>query len=153
MWNTLRGMGVPEHLITLIRSLHKNQKDVVRTEHGRTERFEIGKGVRQGCILSPMLFNLYTEDVMRVALTEGEVEDEIGVRVGGRVVNNLQHADDTTLVAETEQGLKTLVERVVTAGEKVSFHLNLKKTKVMSNTEMKLFSLRLSHISICWVLS
>ena len=78
---------------------------------------------------------------MRVALTEEEGEDEIGVRVGGRVVNNLRYADDTTLVAETEQGLKTLVERVVTAEEKVSLHLNLKKTKVMSNTGMKLFSL------------
>jgi len=130
MWNTLRRMGIPEHLISLLHNLYDKQTATVRTEHGDTEQFGIGKGVRQGCILSPMLFNLYAERVMREA---GLEDSEVGVRVGGRVLNNLRYADDTTLAAETEEGLRKLIQDVTRASKKAGLHLNIKKTKVMSN--------------------
>ena len=136
LWNTLRSMGVSEHLIDLQRNLYEGQTATVRTEYGSTERFRIEKGVRQGCILSPTLFNLYAERIMREA---GLEESDIGVRVGGRVLNNLRYADDTTLISETEDGLKMLVENVTKAGEKAGLQLNIKKTKVMSNAGLSSF--------------
>ena len=137
LWNTLRKMGFPEHLIALLHGLYDNQQATVRVEGGDTEPFGIGKGVRQGCILSPTLFNLYAEEVMR----EADIDDtDIGIRVGGRVLNNLRYADDTTLAAETEDDLRALIERVTLSSEKAGLYLNIKKTKVMSNSSLSTFS-------------
>lgn len=115
MWNTLRDMGFPEHLIHLLHNLYDNQEAVVRTEFGDTENFGIGKGVRQGCILSPSLFNLYAERVMREA---GVEESEAGIMIGGRKLNNLRYADDTTLLATKIPDLQSLIVNVQQASEK-----------------------------------
>uniref|UniRef100_W5NA41 Reverse transcriptase domain-containing protein n=1 Tax=Lepisosteus oculatus TaxID=7918 RepID=W5NA41_LEPOC len=103
LWKALQELGVPAHLIQLIRSFFKDREATVRTQHGDTKWFKIEKGVRQGCILSPFLFNLYAEIIMRKSDLE---ELEIGVKIGGRNIDNLRYADDTTLLAETEDGLK-----------------------------------------------
>ena len=92
-------MGIPDHLICLLRNLYAGQEATVRTGHGTTDWFQIGKGVRQGCILSPCLFNLYAEDIMRNA---GLEETQAGIKIAGRNINNLRYADDTTLKAETD---------------------------------------------------
>eukprot|EP00112_Aurelia_sp_Birch-Aquarium-sp1_P026756 Seg970.1 transcript_id=Seg970.1/GoldUCD/mRNA.D3Y31 product="Retrovirus-related Pol polyprotein from type-2 retrotransposable element R2DM" pseudo=true protein_id=Seg970.1/GoldUCD/D3Y31 len=126
--NCLRKMGIPEHMIILLRGLHTDQEATVRTMYGNTEWFKINKGVRQGCILSPYLFNLYSENMIRMA---GLEEIEHGIRIGGRNINNLRYADDITLLAETEEGLKMLLNRVKQESEKVGLRLNIKKTKVM----------------------
>ena len=97
-------MGIPEHLICLLRYLYVGQKATVRTGHGTTDRFQIGKGVRQGCILSPSLFKLYAEYIMRNPEMD---EAQAGIKIAGRNINNLRYADDTTLMAESEE-LKTL---------------------------------------------
>ena len=102
LWNILQGMRIPEHITVLLQNLYTSLEATVRTEMGLTEWFPIGKGVQQGCILSPCLFNLYSENVMRQA-DLGSADE--GVRVGGRTINNLRYADDTTLVADTEDGL------------------------------------------------
>ena len=109
LWRALEDMGVPKHLIVLLRNLYCNQEATVRTEAGDTEWFKIGKGVRQGCILSPYLFNLYTETIMRRAEMDSDNE---GVRVGGCCINNLRYADDTTLIAESLNGLKNLISTI-----------------------------------------
>ena len=132
MWNTLRRMGFPEHITHLLDRLYKGQTAVVRTEFGDTEPFPIGKGVRQGCILSPMLFNLYAEEIMRDA---GLQESQSGVRIGGRVLNNLRYADDTTLMAGTDAELKDLSIAVKDSSKKYGLTLNMKKTKVMTTAK------------------
>ena len=96
MWKTLGEMGIPKHLIHLLKGLYEDQIAVIRTEYGDTDRIRIKKGVRQGCILSPFLFNLYAERIMRLA---GMDEAEEGVKIAGRTMNNLRYADDTTLLA------------------------------------------------------
>ena len=113
LWVILRGMGVPVHLIVLLKRLYTNQEATVRTEFGETDNIDIGKGVRQGCILSPLLFNIYAENIMREALEEWES----GISIGGRMVTNLRYADDTTLLAGTKEELIELVERVRRASE------------------------------------
>jgi len=133
LWNTLRQMGIPEHYVQLLKSLYDNQESTVRTEFGETESFKIGKGVRQGCILSPYLFNLYSERIMREA---GLDEIEEGVKIGGRNLNNLRYADDTTLLANRELGLQKIIENVKCASENAGLYLNVKKTKIMSTNEM-----------------
>ena len=102
-------MGIPEHLICLLRNLYACQETKVRTGHGTTDWFQIGKGVRQGCILSPCLFNFYAEYIMR---TTGLEETQAGIKIAGRNINNLRCADDTTLMAESEEELKSLLMRV-----------------------------------------
>ena len=102
----LRAMGVSVHLIVLLKRLYTNQEATVRTEFGETDNIDIGKGVRQGCILSPLLFNFYAENIMREALEEWES----GISIGGRMVTNLRYADDTTLLAGTKEDLIELVE-------------------------------------------
>ena len=97
-------MGIPDHLTFLLRNLYASQEAIVRTRHGTTDRFQIGKGVCQGCILSPCLFNLYTEYIMRNA---GLEEAQAGIKIAGRNINNLRYADDTTLMAESEEELKS----------------------------------------------
>ena len=102
-------MGIPDHLTCLLRNLYAGQEATVRTGRGATDWFEIGKGVRQGCILSPCLFNLYAEDIMRNA---GLEDAQAGIEIAGTTINNLRYADDTTLVAESEEELKSLLMKI-----------------------------------------
>ena len=103
LWKILREMGIPDHLICLLRNLYAGQEATVRTGHGITDWFQIGKGVSQSCILSPCLFNLYAEYIMRNA---GLEEAQAGIKIAGRNINNLRYADDTTFMAEREEKLK-----------------------------------------------
>ena len=118
-------MGIPDHLTCLLRNLYAGQEATVRTGHG-TDWFQIGKGVRQGCILSPFLFNLYAEYIMRNA---GLEEAQAGIKIAGRNINNLRYADDTTLMAESEEELKSLLMKVKEESEKFGLKLNIQKTK------------------------
>src|SRR5574339_246938 len=123
-------MGIPDHLICLLRNLYAGQEATVRTEHGTTDCFQIGKGVRQGCILSLCLFNLYAEYIMRNAgLDEAQAE----IKIAGRNTDNLRYADDTTLMAESEKELKSLLMKVKEESEKVGLKLNIQKTKIMAS--------------------
>ena len=103
LWKILKEMGIPDHLICLLRNLYAGQEATVRTGHGKTDWFQIGKEVSQGCILSPCLFNLYAEYIMR---NTGLKEAQAGIKIAGRNINNLRYADDTTLMAESEEELK-----------------------------------------------
>ena len=103
LWKILKEMGIPEHLTCLLRNLYAGQGPTVRTRHGTTDWFQIGKEVHQGCILSPCLFNFYAEYIMRNA---GLEEAQAGIKTAGRNINNLRYADDTTLMAESEEELK-----------------------------------------------
>ena len=123
-------MGIPDHLTCLLRNLYAGQEATVRTGHGTTDWFQIGKGVRQGCILSPSLFNLYAEYIMRNALLE---EAQAGIKVPRKNINNLRCADDTTLIAESEEELKSLLMKVKEESEKVGLKLNIQKTKIMAS--------------------
>ena len=118
-------MGIPDHLTCLLRTLYAGQETTVRTGHGTTEWFQIGKGVRQGCILSPCLFNLYAEYIMRNA---GLEEAQAGIKIAGRNINNLRNADDTTHMAEE---LKSLLMKE--ESEKVGLKLKIQKTKIMAS--------------------
>ena len=122
-------MGIADHLICLLRNLYSGQEATVRTGHGPTDWFQIGKGVRQGCILSPCLFNLYAEYIMR---NTGLQETQAGIKIPGRNINNLRYADDTTLMAESEEELKSLLMKVKVESEKVGLKLNIQKTKNMA---------------------
>ena len=134
LWKILKEMGIPEHLTCLLRNLHaRMQKSVcrsVRTGHGTTDWFQIGKGVRQGCILSPCLFNLYAEYIMRNA---GLEEAQAGINIARRNINNLRYGDDTTVMAESEEELKSLLRKVKEESEKVGLKLNSQKTKIMAS--------------------
>ena len=123
-------MGIPDHLTCLLRNLYAGQETTVRTGHGTTDWFQIGKGVRQGCILSPCLFNLYAEYIMRKA---GLEEIQAGIKIAGRNINNLRYADDTTLMAEREEELKSLLMKVKTESEKDGLKLNIQKMKIMAS--------------------
>ena len=123
-------MGIPEHLTCLLRNLYAGQEATVRIGHGTTEWFQIGKGVCQGCILSPCLFNLYAEYIMRNA---GLEEAQAGIKSAGRNINNLRYADDTTLMAENEEELKSLLMKVKEESEKGDLKLNIHKTKIMAS--------------------
>ena len=103
-WKILKEMGIPDHLTCLLRNLYAGQEATVRTRHGTTDWFQIGKGVHQGCILSPCLFNFYAEYIMRNAELE---EAQAGIKIAGRNINNLRYAEDTTLMAESEEELKS----------------------------------------------
>uniref|UniRef100_A0AC11ETY5 Uncharacterized protein n=1 Tax=Ovis aries TaxID=9940 RepID=A0AC11ETY5_SHEEP len=115
LWTILKEMGIPDHLTCLLRNLYASQEATVRTGHGTTDWFQIGKGVRQGCILSPCLFNLYAEYIMRNAELE---ETQAGIKIARRNINNLRYADDTTLMAESEEELKSLLMKVKEETEK-----------------------------------
>ena len=123
-------MGIPDHLTCLLRNLYAGQEATVRTGHGTTDWFQIGKGVRQGCILSPCLFNLYAEYIMRNTGLEGA---QAGIKIAGRNINNLRYAHDTTLTAESEEELKSLLMKVKEQREKVGLKHNIQKTKVMAS--------------------
>ena len=122
-------MGIPDHLSCLLRNLYAGQEATVRTGHG-TDWFQIGKGVCQGCILSPCLFKFYAEYIMRNA---GLEETQAGIKIAGRNINNLRYADDTTLMAESERELKSLLMKVKVESEKVGLKLNIQKTKIMAS--------------------
>ena len=109
LWKILQEMGIPDHLTCLLRNLYAGQEAIIRTGHGTTDQFQIGNGVRQSCVLSPCLFNLYTEYIMRNA---GLDEAQAGIKIAGGNVNNLRYADDTTLMAESAEDLKSLLMKV-----------------------------------------
>ena len=109
LWKILKAMGIPDHLTCLLRNLYASQEATVRTGHGTSDWFKIGKGVRQGCILSPCLFNFYAEYIMR---NTGLEETQARIKIAGRNINNLRYADDTTLVAESEEELENLLMKV-----------------------------------------
>ena len=129
-WKILKEMGIPDHRICLLRNLYASQDATVRTRYGITDWFHIGKGVHQGCILSPCLFNLYAEYIMRSA---GLDEEETGIKIDGRNSNNLRYADDTTLMAESEEELKSLLMKVKEESEKAGLKLNFQKLKIMAS--------------------
>ena len=123
-------MEIPDHLTCLLRNLYAGQEATVRTGHGTTDWFQIGKGVSQGCILSPCLFNLHAEYIRRKT---GLDEAQAGIKTAGKNINNLRYADDTTLMAESEEELKSLLMKVKEESEKVVLKLNIQKTKIMAS--------------------
>ena len=130
LWKILKEMGIPDHLTCLLRNLYAGQEATVRTGHGTTDWFQIGKGVHQGCILSPCLFNLYAEYIMRNA---GLKEAQAGIKIARRNINHLRYADDTTLMAESEEELKSLLMKMKEESEKVGLKLNIQKMKIMAS--------------------
>ena len=122
-------MRISDHLICFLRNLYAGQEATVRTGHGTTDWFQIGKGVCQGCILSPCLFNLYAEYIVRNA---GLDEAQAGIKIAGRNISNLRYADDTTLMAESKE-LKNLLMKVKEESEKVDLKLNIQKIKIMAS--------------------
>ena len=128
LWKILQAMGIPNHLICLLRNLYAGQEATVRIGHGTTDWFQIGKGVCQGCILSPCLFNLYAEYILQNA---GLDEAQSGIKIAGRNINNLRYAEDTTLMAESE--LRSLLMKVKEESDKVGLKLNIQKTKIMAS--------------------
>ena len=123
-------MGILDHLTCLLRNLYASQAATVRTGHGITDLFEIGKGVRQGCILSPCLFNFYAEYIMR---NVGLEEAEAGIKIARRNINNLRYSDDTTFMAESEEELTSLLMKVKEASKKIGLKLNIQKKKIMAS--------------------
>ena len=123
-------MGIPNHLTCLLRNLYVGQEATVRTGHGTTDWFQIGKGVHQGCILSPRLFNFHAEYIMR---NTGLEEAQAGIKIARRNIKNLRYADDTTLMAESQKELKSLLMKVKEESEKVGLKLNIQKTEIMAS--------------------
>ena len=130
LWKILKVMGIPDHLTCLLRNLYAGQEATVRTGHGTTDWFQVGKGVCQGCILSPCLFNFYVKSIMRNA---GLEEAQAGIKIAGKNINDLRYAVDTTLMAESEDELKSLLMKVKEESEKVGLKLNIQKTKIMAS--------------------
>ena len=127
LWKILKEMGIPDHLTCLLRNLYAGQEATVRTGHGTTDWFQIGKGVHQGCILS---FNFYAEYIMRNA---GLDEAQAGIRIAGRNINHLQYTNDTTLIAENKEELKSLLMKVKEESEKAGLKQLSKKTKILAS--------------------
>ena len=130
LWKILKELGIPDHLTCLLRNLYACQEATVRTGHGTTDWFQIGKGVLQGCILSPCFFNLYTECIMRNA---GLDEAQAGIKTSRKNTNNLRYADDTTLMVKSTEELKNLYMKVKEENEKVGLKFNIQKTKIMTS--------------------
>ena len=126
LWKILKEMEIPDHLTCLLRNLYAGQEATVRTGHGTTDWFQIGKGVYQGCILSPCLFNLYAEYIMMYA---GLDEAQARIKIAGRNINNLRYADDTTLMAESKEELKSLLMKVKEENEKIGLKLKFRKLR------------------------
>ena len=131
LWKILKELGIPDHLTCLLRNLYAGQEAIVRTGHGTIDWFQIEKGVCQGCILSPCLFNLYVEFIMQNA---GLDEAQGGIKIARRNINHLRYADDTTLMAESEEELKSLLMKVKEESEKADLKLNIEKTKIMASS-------------------
>ena len=123
-------MGIPDHLTCLLRNLYAGQEATVRTGHGTIDWFQIGKGVCQGCVLSPCLFNFYAEYIMR---NTGLEEAQAGIKIAGRNINKLRYADDNTLMAESGEELKSLLMKVKEESEKVGLKLDIQKAKIMAS--------------------
>ena len=130
LWKILKEMVIPDHLTCLLRNLYAGQEATVTTGHGITDWFQIGKGVCQGCILLPCLFNFYAEYIIRNA---GLEEAQAGIKIAGRNINNLRDTDDTTFMAESEEELKSLLMKVKEESEKVALKLNIQKMKIMAS--------------------
>ena len=126
LWKILKEMGIPDHLTCLLRNLYAGQEAIVKTRHGTTDWFQIGKGVRQSCILSPCLFNFCVEYIMHNVRPD---ESQAGIKIAGRNINNLRYADDTTLMAESKEELKSLFMRVKEVTEKAGLKLNIQKLR------------------------
>ena len=129
-WKILKQMGIPDYVTCLLRNLYAGQEATVRTGHGTTDWFQIGKGVLQGCILSLCLFNLYAEYLIRNA---GLDEAQAGIKIAGRNIDNLRYADDNTLMAESKEELNCLLMKVKKESEKVGLKLNIQRTKIMAS--------------------
>ena len=123
-------MEIPDHLTCLLRNLHAGQEATVRTGHGTIDWFQIRKGVHQGCILSPCLFKLYAEYIVR---NTGLEEAQTGIKIAGRNINNLRYADDNTLMAESKEELKSILMKVKEESEQVGLKLNIQKAKIMAS--------------------
>ena len=130
LWKILKEMGIPDHLTCLLRNLYAGQEATVRTGHGTTDWFQIGKGECQGFILPPCLFNLYAEYITRNARLD---EAQTGIKIARRNINNLRYADDTTIMAESEEELKSLLMKVKEESEKVGLKLNIQKTNIVAS--------------------
>ena len=130
LWKILKDMGIPDHLSRLLRNLYAGQEATVRTRHGTTDWFKIGKGEKQGCILLSFLCNLYTEYIMRNVRLD---ESQAGTKIAGRNINNPRYADDTTLMAESEEELKNLLMTVEEESEKAGLKFNIQKPKIMAS--------------------
>ena len=141
LWKVLQEMGIPDHVTCLLRNLYAGQEATVRTGHGPTDWFQIRKGVHQGCILSPSLFNLYAEYI-------GLDETQAGIKIPGRNINNIRYADDTTLMAETEK-LKSLLIKVNQESEKAGLKLNIKNTNIMASSPISSVQFSHSIVSDC----
>ena len=126
-------MGIPNHLICLLRNLHARQEATVRTVHATMDWFKIGKGICQGCILSPCLCNLYAEYIMWNPRLD---EAQAGIKISGRNINNLRYEDDTTLMAESEEALKSILMKLKEESEKSGLKLNIQKTKIMASSSI-----------------
>ena len=126
LWKVIKEMGIPDHLTCLLRNLYAGQEATARTGHGKTDWFQIGNEVRQSCILSLCLFNLYEQYIIR---NVGLDEAQAGIKIAGRNINNLRYADDTTLMAESEEELKSLLMKVKEESEKVGLKLNIQKLR------------------------
>ena len=133
LWKILNEMGIPDHLSCLLRNLSAGQEARVRTRHGTKDWFQIGKELCQGCILSPCLFNLYAEYIMRNDVLS---EAQAGIKIARRNINNLKYADDITLMAESKEELKSLLMKVKEESEKVGLKFNIQKTKIMASSSI-----------------
>ena len=131
LWKILKELGIPDHLTCLLRNLYVGQEATLRTGHGTTDWFQIEKRVRQGCILSPCLFNLYAEYILRNA---GLDKAQAGIKIAGRNISSLRYADDSTLMAENEEELKNLLMKMKEDSEKAGLKLNIQETKIMAST-------------------
>ena len=129
LWKICQEMGIPDHLDCLLRNLYAGEESTVRTKHGITDWFQIGKGVRQGCVLSPCIFNLYAEYIMQNA---GLDEAQAGIKIAERNISNLRCTDDTTLMAESKEELNSLLKKVKEESEKVGLKFSIQKTKIQS---------------------
>ena len=130
LWKALKEMGIPDHLTCLLRNLHAGQEATVRSRHGTTDWFRSEKGKRQDCLLLPCLFNLYAEYIMRNARLD---DSQAGIKIARKNINNHRYADDTTVMAESEEKLKNLLMRVKEEREKPGLKLNIEKTKIMAS--------------------
>ena len=129
-WKTRKEMGIPDHLTCLLINLYADQEATIRTRHGTTDGFQIGKGVRQGYVLSPCLFTLYAEYIMWNARLD---EAQVGIKIARRNINNFRYADDTTLMTKSEEELKSLLMKVKEESEKVGLKLNIQKAKIVAS--------------------
>ena len=144
LWKILKEMGIPDHLTCLLRNLYACQEATVRTGHGTIDWFQIGKAVRQGCILSPCLFNFCAEHIMRNARLD---EAQAGIKIARRNINNLKYVDDTTLMAENKD-LKSLLMKVKEESEKTGLQLNIQKTKIMASGSITSWQIDGKHCQI-----